>query len=289
VKEQALALENQGLDIGYFPIIGRGLRGYWSSYLNLRQKLRETHFDIIHGHYIWSVIICLFHRKIKKIGTFHGTDLNVRKYRILAKYFVIPLLDKAIVVNPTMARLMKNKRIEVIPCGVDTDIFYPRDTSKEVRKLKGWKDEYVNILFSSNFDRYEKNYPLAKAAVESLSKTHKINLIELKGYTREEVAILLNSVDLMLLTSLWEGSPQVVKEAMACNCPVVSTDVGDVRWLLDNVENCHICGLNADEISNKIVTVNSKGQRSNGRERILCLGLDLPTIALRILDLYTLV
>ena len=90
----------------------------------------------------------------------------------------------------------------------------------------GLKREEIYGLFSSNFSNKVKNYQLAKKALKHLNK--KIHLIELVGYNRDEVNILLNAVDFLLMTSISEGSPQIIKEAMACNCPIITTDVGDV-------------------------------------------------------------
>ena len=67
--------------------------------------------------------------------------------------------------------------------------------------------------FASNFSNKVKNYQLAKKALKHLNK--KIHLIELVGYNRDEVNILLNAVDFLLMTSISEGSHQIIKEAMA--------------------------------------------------------------------------
>lgn len=287
VAELGSEMEKQGHIVGYWPIEGKGLPGYFKAIFTLRNMLRDKRYDVVHGHYLWSVMVGAFQsRKYIRIGSFIGTDLNVPYMRFVARYFVAPILDRVIVVNSIMVSYLGNcKRVSVIPYGVDPEVFNDR-MPETVETNKHLVNGAVNILFGSRFNRYEKNHTLAEAACNIIRKTKGVNLIELKGMTRKEIVDIMNNCDLLLLTSLWEGSPQVVKEAMACNCPVVTTDVGDVRWLLDGVDNCYVCGFDAVEIADKITEVLSKGGRSNGRARIFELGLDLPSIAARVLDLY---
>jgi len=110
--------------------------------------------------------------------------------------------------------------------------------------------------------------------------------LELKAYTREQVVLLLNAVDVILMTSFTEGSPQIIKEAMACNCPVVSVPVGDVPELIKNVPGCYLADYNANDVAEKIKQTLNFGSRTDGRKRILDLGLDGETVAKRILQIY---
>ena len=115
----------------------------------------------------------------------------------------------------------------------------------------------IYILFSKEFADKVKNYPLAKAAVDQLG--HNAELLEFYGYTREQVPLLYNAVDCGLLTSFTEGSPQFVKEAVACGCPVVSTDVGDVREVIDGVSNCYLSTYEVDDVVNGMQKVLAVG------------------------------
>ena len=98
--------------------------------------------------------------------------------------------------------------------------------------------------------------------------------------------LYLNASDLLLSTSLWEGSPNVIKEAMACNCPIVTTNVGDVKWLLDGVEGCLITTNDPKDVADKIKkALNFKG-RTKGRDKLISLGLDSEHIAKKIIKVY---
>lgn len=96
-----------------------------------------------------------------------------------------------------------------------------------------------------------------------------------------------NAADVVLLTSLWEGSPNAIKEAMACNCPVVSTDVGDVREVIGNTEGCYISSFEPRDVAKKIQMALDFSKRTNGKQSIIELGLDSKTVANKIINIYT--
>ena len=139
------------------------------------------------------------------------------------------------------------------------------------------------ILFSSHFQNPIKNVKLALNAIKLSGKN--IEFIELKDYSKEEVSLLMNGVDLLLVTSLSETGPIVVKEAMACNCPIVSTDVGDVRIVINKTNLCFVTNFNPKNISKNINTILQKPDRSNGRNFIL--DYDVHKIAEKLKTIYT--
>ena len=117
------------------------------------------------------------------------------------------------------------------------------------------------MLFrSKSFDVPVKNYPLAKAAVEKIENAE---LVELKGYSREEVALLMNGCDVALMTSFTEGSPQFVKDAIACGTPVVSTAVVDVKSVIEGIDNCLICSYEVYDVVEKIAQIIGKNNESS--------------------------
>jgi teichuronic acid biosynthesis glycosyltransferase TuaC len=139
----------------------------------------------------------------------------------------------------------------VIPCGVDPELFYPEDYLTARRTL-GLGDEPI-VLFGSARSRVVKNFRLAEAVVRRVPFS--VRLLELNGVQRHRVRTLLSAVDALIVTSNSEGSPQVVKEALLCGCPVVSTDVGDVRELVADVPYCHVESANVDTIAARLAEV----------------------------------
>ena len=144
------------------------------------------------------------------------------------------------------------------------------------------------VLFLADPDRESKNFPLAQEAFNFFDPAN-AELKVLYGISQQNVPQTLNAADVILLTSKWEGSPNVVKEAMACNCPVVATDVGDVAWLFGKEPGHFLTGFDPRDVSEKIraaLTFCENVGRTNGRKRIMELGLDAETVARRIIEVY---
>ena len=139
------------------------------------------------------------------------------------------------------------------------------------------------ILFSSDFKTRIKNPDLALQALNVLADPE-IHLLELTNYTRNEVAVLLNAVDVALMTSFSEGSPQFIKEALACNCPVVSTDVGDVSDNIKEIQGCFITTYQAKDVAEKLKKALEQPKLLNGRDHIK--HLDNAFIANKVLQIY---
>ena len=283
ITDQVESLNAAGIETKFFLIQGKGATGYLKNYSAFKNTIRKFNPDIIHAHYGLSGLFATLQLKTPVITTFHGTDINNPKVRRFSR-IAAKRSDYNIFVSKELSNLIRNKRKTVIPCGVDTSLFYPRNR-EEARRLLGLDDKKYYILFSSAFDNPVKNYPLAKESIEILSFNN-VELLELKGLNRNDVSLLINACDVALLTSYSEGSPQFIKEAMACNCPVVSVDVGDVNYLLSGVEGSYLSKGTAKDIAFNLETVLENRQRSNGRERINFLRLDAKNITNRIINIY---
>ena len=272
VFDQIKAVEKKYSDVkfDYFYIKGKGILGYLKNLEKLKQKLREEKFDLIHAHYALSSLVANMQVKVPVVTTFHGSDINFWYLNILSSIVNIRSYQSIFVSEKLKNKILvsRNKdKMHIIPCGIDLDLFYPVD-KQTARKYFNLVPEKKYILFSSSFSTHVKNYPLARKAIELL-KDDSVELLELKNYNRSEVNLLLNAADVALMTSFSEGSPQFIKEAMAVNCPVVSTDVGDVRQILKDTEGCYITGYNAAEVAEKIRKALAFGVKSSGRKNIL--------------------
>ncbi len=182
------------------------------------------------------------------------------------------------------------KDISVVPNGVNLNVFYSMD-KRECQKQLGWDYDKKHILFAANPSRPEKNFRLAKQAFSILNNEN-IVLHFLNNVSPERMPLWINSADVVMLVSLWEGSPNVIKEAMACNRPIVSTDVGDVSWLLDGMDGCYITSFDPENIAKSLklsLRFSETKGLTQGREKIIELGLDSKTTAKRIISLYKLV
>lgn len=266
IYEQMQGLKNLGCEFRVCFVKGGGLKSYWQAWKNMRKMIDEYQPDIVHAHYGLCCLLANMQRNVPVVSTYHGSDINDPKIRVLSK-IAIRLSQKNIFVSEKLRIIAGNPlRSIVIPCGVNINEFYPQD--KMQCRIKLGMDIYKTyILFSKEFADRVKNYPLAKAAVDSLNC--EAELLEFYGYTREQVPMLYNAVDCGLLTSFTEGSPQFVKEAIACGCPIVSTDVGDVREVIDGVSNCYLSTYEVDDVVNGMQKVLAVGhlQKTHIHER----------------------
>lgn len=249
IYEQMQGLKQLGCEFRICFVKGGGLKSYLRVWRRMLQDIAEYQPDIIHAHYGLCCMIANLQRKVPVISTFHGSDINNPKTRWISK-IAIRLSRMNIFVSEKMRSIAGNPlHSMVIPCGVDINEFYPMDKI-QCRKQLEMDMNKTYILFSKEFADKVKNYPLAKAAVEGLNC--EAELLEFYGYTREQVPMLYNAVDCGLMTSFTEGSPQFVKEAVACGCPIVSTDVGDAAEVIEGVKNSFVSTYDVDDVTSKL-------------------------------------
>ena len=283
------ALRELGVDVEIYPVKKEGFFGYLYHVIGLNLfLLKNRKFDLIHAIYGLSGVVAHFQPFKPVLVTFIGSDINIKFNRRWSKFLLINPKKPAIYVSQNLLDLIKKptKGI-IIPFGIDFIRFLPLDKSASRQKLQLDRNKKF-ILFGSRFDRPEKNSNLAIESVALLNDSS-VELIELRGIKEEDLTILYNAVDLVLLTSLHEGSPTIIKEAMACNCPIVTTDVGDVRFVIGNTHGCYITSYDPKEVAEKIsaaLNFSKSTGKTKGRERLIELGLDSDTIAKRIIEVY---
>jgi len=272
VKEQGDSLKEIGLDIDYFLIKGKGITGYLKNYFNLNRLIKTNTYDIIHAHYGLSGLLATFQSFVPVVITFHGSDVNLNRTNFYLSFLASRLSDANIFVHESLSKKLSlfSDKAEIIPCGVNLNLFKPIDKLASRDKL-GLDHNYNYVLFSSSFNNKIKNAALAKLA---LSNFENIILLEMKGYSREEVHLLMNAVDILIVTSHSETGPLVVKEALACNCPIISTDVGDVKELANGTKNCYIVEYDAKQIEQRIRDILSSNKKSDGRAAVKHLSLE---------------
>ena len=262
IEEQVNSLKKYGHEIEYFPINRKGLFGYLKTYLELKKYFKKNRFDLIHAHYGLSGALACMQRDIPVITTYHGSDIHLLKNRLIS-YFAIFFSEANIFVSERIKINFMKKKAHVIPCGVDLDVFKPLE-KELVRQELGMEHNDNIILFSSYFENQIKNSQLALEAIKLVPDT---KLLELKNHSRTEINLLLNASDCLLMTSFAEGSPQLIKEALVTNCPIISTDVGDVADNIYGVRNCYIVGYDATEIAQTIKYILRYKVRTNGESK----------------------
>ena len=290
IKAQGESLKNQNVNVDYFLIKKPGIKGYLRSILELRRLVKSNDYDICHAHYSLSGIVASLGYSGPVITSLMGSDVNKNLLmNSVAKLFAKKVWNHTIVKSKQMSTNLSGNRVSVIPNGVDISSFKWVNKINAQKKL-GWNNKMQHILFAANPDRPEKNFGLAKKAFKTLSKNNQnVELHTLINIPHSEIANYMNASDVILLTSKWEGSPNVIKEAMACNRPIVCTDVGDVRWLFGNLPGHYISKFDAIHVSHNIqkaINFATNEKSTIGRRRIKELNLDDNSVALKLREVY---
>lgn len=297
-----LGIETEVVDMRGIPKLK-----YVQALPKIRRLARSV--DLIHAHFgycgwLAKLATQFSHSQKPIVMSFMGDDLLGTPYNAagdlewMSKLMVrmnrhlAARMTQVIVKSAEMAQRIPGVACTVIPNGVDINTFEPRDRVVSCRQL-GLDPEELYVLFPGDPDNPRKGYPLAQQAVAIAEKQlgQRIQILPLKRVPANQVAVYMNACHAMLMTSLIEGSPNVVKEAMACNLPVVGVPVGDVHELLAGVAGCISCQRDAREIGHALTQLlntqlQNPSQRSAGRAAILDRGLDLASVAERIRHVY---
>ena len=313
IEEQMAALQARGMEVLRYGITGKGITGYLRELPALRRMIRAERPDIIHAHYGLSGLLANLQRRVPVVTTYHGSDINepaILRFSKIAmrlsawNIFVSKRnIDLAIGRRGDEAKRRLGK-YSLLPCGVNLPKPWSEMQHQQVEQLtlNQWVQSKLDkeikyVLFAGAFDNAVKDPELAKSVIavynssfansQSPITNRQIELIELKGYTREQVTALMYNCHALLMTSKTEGSPQVIKEAMACGCPIVSVDVGDVAERVSGVEGCYVVGTrNPKVIAEALQKAIAFGERTNGREKIVEMGFCNEQVAEQLLCIY---
>jgi len=304
VQQQIKGLRAAGLEVRVLLVDrwGKGPLVYYHWLRNAVQSaVAEFEPDVIHVMYggVMADQIARRHHIRPVVVSFRGSDLLgenlsgwtrkfISRYGTYCSRRAAKAADAVIVVASHLASALAGAvpadKIHVIPSGIDLDRFNPADPLACKQKL-GLDPRSFHVLFASNNGDPVKRPWLAKAAVEQIShRSRPVEFHYLTGIPGPEMPHWLNAGDALLLTSLHEGSPNVVKEALACGLPVVSVNVGDVAERIKGIEGCHLAAAEPAELAAKLDLVWQRGGRLNCRAQLE--DLSIQSIAQKLKQVY---
>lgn len=286
IKNQAESLIAEGVEIEYFAIIGKGWKGYVHNIQKLRFYLKAHKYDIVHAHYSLTAFVASLAGAEPLVVSIMGSDLKaVKWYKYIIRMFRFLFRWKAVIVkSQDMYDTLHFKAARIIPNGVDTDKFKPMNKI-DCQKQLNWDCSKKHLLFPASPFRREKNYSLALEAVAIL-ENEAIELHYFDNTPNSITPIWYNAADAVVMTSLWEGSPNAIKEALACCRPIVTTNVGDVNFLLKNLEGTFITSFGKEEIASCLNDA-LRYKSTEGLKQIQSTQITSSTIARKIINIYT--
>ncbi len=284
VREQVESLRALGLHVDVLFMNGpasklnylRGLLAFW-------RQVRKTKYDVVHAHYVHSGWIARMQAGTPVITTFHSGEFYSGKLEYWLTRLLAPRIDGVILVSNMLRKFLPGQKAWVIPCGIDTQRFRPIPQA-EARARLGLPGDRKLVLFAAA-RRPEKRFDLVERACELLERERPdAELLIVSGQPPERIPLYMNACDVLVLASDKEGSPQVIKEAMACNLPIVSVPVGDVEEVISGTEGCYLCTQDPADIAAKLKQALDRGARTRGREAVAHLALD--KVASRLVEVY---
>jgi glycosyltransferase involved in cell wall biosynthesis len=250
VRDQVEALRAiEGLDVELFAFTpGGGAKPYLDAARELRRRYRGQAFDVVHAHYGLTAWCTLALRQRPRVVTFHGTDLGHRRVGPLSRR-VARLVDLPATASGWLARHPEHglkgagvdRRVAVLPVGVNMERF-SRIDRREARERLGLDPSGRYLLFPADPARGEKRHDRA----EELARAAGATLLSYDATPPADVPLMINAANAVLVTSEREGFGLAALEALACDVPVLSTDVGIAPLALSGVPGTVVAPFDRD-------------------------------------------
>ena len=264
VVRQFNKLRQRGIDVDLVHVRGSGnILNYINNWLKVRRVLNNNTYDLIHAQWGQSALTVFF-SGLPIVVTYRGDDLegtiNAKGQHGLNSYIlrfvsgIVSLFSNfnIVVSSHLISKLWsRTTPIAIIPSGIDFSII-PAITKSEARQKFGFTDGKKIVLFPYNTSIVRKQFSLVKQSIDLLPDNlrSEVELFVLYGVPQQIVLECMIASDFLIFASLHEGSPNVIKEAIACNLPIISVDVADVRDRIGLIPGCAIVNsYNPREIS----------------------------------------
>ncbi|MBK9926025.1 MAG: glycosyltransferase [Anaerolineales bacterium] len=269
---------------------------YLHAWKQVHKRLKNGNYDLVHAQWGQSALLTLPKTK-PLVVTFRGDDVNGivgnkkqqtflgRILQIVTRY-IAKVADECVFVSRGLAERLTVDDYHIIPSGIDLNLFSIMERDNARHSLGLVLDKSI-VLFVGDGNNPRKRLDLIQNAVKlaQFGGTIDFEFVYVGNIVHEQIPVYMNACDVLVLASVHEGSPNVVKEALACNLPVVSTDVGDVRERIGSVEGCVVCDDDRPEtLAAGILSVLSRNKRIDGRKTVL--DLDETILTQKLISVY---
>lgn len=301
-ERQVDSLKAVGTTVGTYIFKNRrSLKGLIVGGLELRRRARELGADLIHVHFgAAQALAAVLFSPIPVVISFCGSDLlgnyNPRGRKTWLGYLSILLSQLAALrarrcvakseeLRQALWSSSSRSKCEVIPNGVNMEQFRPVPQS-EARATLGWQHDDPVVLFMDRKGAWVKDSDLARGAyAEARKSVPSLRMHVVETESPDRMPLFYNAADVLLLTSRHEGSNNTVKEALACNRPVVSVDVGDVRERIEGIEGCYLARPDPEDLAVKLRLVLNGPRCVGGQAKMQDLSLE--RVARRVIEIYS--
>jgi teichuronic acid biosynthesis glycosyltransferase TuaC len=239
-----------------------GLFCYFACRHIVSKHVKEGRIDLIHAHTImpdgFAALLLGREFKIPVVCTVHGSDISIYPHESQATLIVtkwaLRRIKHLVAVSEDLGKkvnlLIGSREVKVIRNGADEELFHA-NSKMAARTLLGLPDKAKIVLFIGNLLRVKGPEYLLQAAShisssdfllyivgDGMLRDNLLALAEDLGISarcvfvgarpHEEIASWLSAVDCLVLSSVSEGFPTIIAEAMMCGVPVVATAVGGI-------------------------------------------------------------
>jgi teichuronic acid biosynthesis glycosyltransferase TuaC len=295
IVRQAKFLKRAGVEVEVFPFRGaKKLTNYLRAWRRLRRAYDLRNFHLVHGQFGQSGLLAL-PKRLPLVVSFRGSDIlgilgpagritpRGRLLRGLCR--LVALVADAVIIVSEAQRAHIPSRVEphLLPSGIDFGLI-PEVEPQEARRHLGLSLDKRLVLFVGPLS-YGKGYDVARAAIELLQTRMPVELVLGWDMSQQEILMHMRACDALLFPSRQEGSPNVVKEALACGLPIVASPVGDIPVRLRGIEGCEIlANWETETVCDALERTLNRGGRVNASEAIG--ELDEEAITKRLIGIY---
>jgi glycosyltransferase involved in cell wall biosynthesis len=285
VKNEVDSLRREGVEVDVLFINGRKSKlNYLWGIFRFWGRLLTRRYDLIHAHYVFSGFIARLQLLYPVVLTHHRPGVLTSREIPLCR-IINRLVDRVVDRTLEIKNLPGFGMLEVVPPGIDLNLFKPIPREECRASLGLPMDKKLVVWAAGEHFRHEKRLDVAREAVALLQRRiPDAELVLVTGQPQSVVPLYMNACDVLVLVSDGEGSPCVIKEAMACNLPIVSVPVGDVPQVIGGTEGCYFCSQDPQDVADKLELALKWGRRTNGRDAIG--HFELGAIAHRFISLY---